>query len=424
VRTSTTGPDRSTIAAAARGLLLFAVLVALLGIYASAAGSGSAALVGLEAIVLVLEAVVLFRFGNDLGPLPLPPLPPGLRPTRSEASSAPSSPIGRFRRDLLRVRQNLPLFAGILLLGFFVVIALAAPLFYPGTDPNSLPWDPAVYDGCALPQGPSLHFSPLGVSSYPLGQTAHFGFDVLQGLLLGTRWDLLILGGLLAFSATVGAFVGAVAGTVGGVVDAALSAVFDGFLSFPPFIVGFLVLVLFPLVAPSFVPSSVELEAFYGTLAAVFWVPFATAVRAQARMVARRPYVEAARASGASPWRIVLDHVLPNCSTPILAQIPSTLGGILLVMGGFQYVGLSQVNLCRVPVTQPPGGAYLLLPSFHFPEWTYLLANGALGWAPPGTGLDEWWGYLIPTAWILLFLLAATLICDGLVSYLSPYRHS
>lgn len=328
----------------------------------------------------------------------------------------------RWGRDLGRLLRNPALVAGAAILGGYLLIALLAPLAYPG-DPNSLPIDNNVLYACTNPSAPTLELDPFSLGPHPLGQTAHLGFDVLRALALGTRWDLLLLGMIVGVSALVGMVLGGLAGFKGGWLDSLLSPVFDGVLAFPPF----LIVAVAVLLLPGDVAIPARIFAFVGAMLAVLWAPYAQGVRAQARLLSRQPYVEAARASGAPPRRVLRRHILPNCISSVLAQVPATLFGVLSVLGVYQYLGLIE----NAGAYEPPcgrgivaSGSLLMLPSVQFPEWTWTLANGALGYNVPGFGLNAWWGYLIPAAWIAIFLFGVSLLCDGLVSQLSPFeRH-
>ncbi|MDE1821635.1 MAG: ABC transporter permease subunit [Euryarchaeota archaeon] len=309
---------------------------------------------------------------------------------------------------------------GLLLLGFFVVVGVVAPLLYPG-DPNSLPTDYNVLYGCQDPSPPTISTSPWVLGPHPFGETAHLGLDVAWSLLLGTRWDLLFLAIIIGVSVLVGSLLGAAAGAVGGWTETVLGPVFDGVLSFPPFLVVLLVPVVAALPGAS---SWLKTEAFVVAMLAVLWAPFAQGVRAKSRMLVRQPFVEAARAAGARWPRILWRHILPNSMAPVLAQIPATIFSVLFTLGAYQYLGLISNGTPRCGYKTDPAGSFLFLPSYHFPEWTWTMANGVTGYFPPGFGVDDWWAYLIPSAWILLFILAVTLVCDGLVGHLDPYlRH-
>lgn len=319
------------------------------------------------------------------------------------------------------------LLCGLLLLSGFVAIGIVAPLFYP-SNPGDLTTDNNVFVNCTLPSGPTLQAEPFVLGTHPLGQTAHLGLDVAQGLLLGTRWDLLLVASIVAASAVIGALLGAMAGAMGGWVETTLSPVFDGVLAFPPILV---VIVVLAVTTPS-TQSADRIFVFVLAMVVVLWAPFAQGIRAQARSIARSPFVEAAKAAGARWPRILVRHVLPNCSSTLLAQVPSTVFSILFVLGAYQYLGLVsdpvRDPVCGVSIAggrvwgSVPQGYYLLVPNYRFPEWTWVLANGAAGYNPSVTFLPEWWAYLVPVAWIALFLLAVTLVCDGLVGLRSSTR--
>lgn len=333
--------------------------------------------------------------------------------------------LAQRRRNFARLRTNPSLIAGLALLLFFASVAITAPFLYPGSG-GELSVDSNVLDLCATPSAPTISWQPFGLGPHPLGQTSHLGLDVAQGLLLGTRWDLLLVGVVVGLSALIGGLLGAVTGAKGGGLESALSPVFDGTLAFPPLLIMVTVLG----VSFSATDQSFRTVVFIAGMLAVLWAPFAQGVRAQARNVARQPYVEAARASGAGWPRVLLRHVLPNCASSIFSQVPSAAFNLLLVLGLFQYLGLvaspyadpvcSGYQVGHV-IHSIPSGYYLIIPSYRFPEWTWVLANGLSGFTI-GPSLPNWWSYLLPSAWIGLFFLMLTLLCDGLSAHLSPYR--
>jgi peptide/nickel transport system permease protein len=301
------------------------------------------------------------------------------------------------------------LWMGLVILGLYTIVGLFASVWYPG-DPSYLPDHLVSGQVCPVPAGPTLSLWPLSLGAHPLGMTGGMGFDVLEGLVKGTPFDLMLLSVVILPSVTVGILVGTVAGTRGGIVDDLLMLLTDVFLSVPEFI---LTLVALLFILPR-VPSGQQLIAFGLVLNLVLWAPFARLVRARARSVREMPFVEAARASGAGRGRIIRRHILPNSVFPVLAQVPTTLATVLLLLGGLQFANLtSRPYGCQAAV-QP-----LFLPSPNFPEWTWVMANGAWSWLPSSSGLNPWWGYTFPAFWILLFGLGVTLTCDGLNRYLS-----
>jgi peptide/nickel transport system permease protein len=328
-----------------------------------------------------------------------------------EGPETPPRPPSLLYRTLRALLDNPALSAGLAILGFFVVVGSFSSVWYPG-DPTFLPAHLQTGRSCVLPPGPTLHFLPFHWGAHPLGVTGTAGFDVLQGLVMGTRWDLSLVALIVVPAALIGGVLGTLAGGLGGWADDLLASVTDVFLSIPEFVLTLVALVYFlPLV-----PGADRLWTFALILNLVLWSPYARGVQARARSVAAQPFVEAARAAGARPRRILFRHILPNSTFPILSQVPTTVATIFVLMGGLQYAVVeffSSSSCMSLPTVLP------VLPSAQFPEWTWVFANGAAAWLPSASGLDPWWGYTFPALWILLFGLGVTLFCDGLARHLS-----
>jgi peptide/nickel transport system permease protein len=308
-----------------------------------------------------------------------------------------------------------PLLAGLVILGFFLGIAILSSNWYPG-NPAFLPAHLQTTRECLLPPGPTLRLVPFEWGSHPLGVTGIAGFDVLQGLIMGSRWDLALIALIVFPAALVGGVVGTVAGGMGGWLDDVLAGLTDVFLAVPEFVLTLVALIFFlPLVPP---PD--RLWTFALILNLVLWAPYARGVQARARSVATRPFVEAARASGATKNRVLFRHILPNSLFPIFSQIPTTVATIFILLGGLQYAVVEYFSANSLYPCQVLPAALSVLPSPQFPEWTWVMANGAAAWLPSASGLDPWWGYTFPAFWILLFGLGVTLLCDGLAQLSNP----
>jgi peptide/nickel transport system permease protein len=266
------------------------------------------------------------------------------------------------------------LVGGVLVLVVFVV-ALAAPL---------LAWhDP--YDTDVL-GGTSELGEPLPPSAeYPLG-TDPTGRCVASRVLYGARISLLV-GLISALAASViGSAVGLAAGYRGGWLDATLMRVVDLVLSFP-----FLLLII----ALAAVLRDVGLAAVLIVLPLVAWTNVARVVRARTLSLRESEFVQAARASGASGWRIVGRHILPNVVGPLVVMTTVSVAQMIVAESTLAFLGFG---------APPPE-----------PTWGRMLADATsylTGGAP--------WLALAPAVAILVTVLGFNLLGDGLRDALDP----
>lgn len=311
----------------------------------------------------------------------------------------------RWRR-LYRLRRNRRFVAGSAILVLYLGVAGYAIARFRNTL-NYVPSHLSVLLGEQLAAGPTLQLYPFSLGAFPLGETGGFGFNVAEGLVKGTPWDLMIFTLILVPSTLTGVLVGTISGHKGGLVDEMLMGVTDVVLSIPPFIVGLLLFVTLL----SELPSDYLLPVFISGMVAILWAPTARLVRAKARTVTAQPFVEAAVAGGASRSRVMFRHVMPNSFTPALSQVPVTLSNTVALMTVLPYIGIyTSDKFINFPS---------FLPSTNFPEWTWMLVNGLLGWSPLSQ-TDDWWGYICPLAWITVFALGVTFFTDGLGEFLAP----
>lgn len=239
-------------------------------------------------------------------------------------------------------------------LAAFPLAALAAPWLAPA--------DPWTIDLDARLRPPAFAH---------LFGTDDLGRDVLSRVLWGSRVS--VATGLLATLAALlaGGLVGA-AGALGGRgVDRAADVAMNAVQSLPPLV---LVVAGATILPPSFL-SAVLL------IGGTFWPESARVVRSEARRTASLPFVEAARAAGASRARLLLVHVLPAALRPALALAPYVLGAAVLTEASLSFLGLG------VP---PPT-----------PSWGRALADAR------ATMTEAWWCVVAPAAALLLLVLAA-----------------
>ncbi|MEX5307277.1 ABC transporter permease [Kocuria sp. CPCC 205258] len=183
------------------------------------------------------------------------------------------------------------------------------------------PYPPAAQDLTArlAPPGPA-HW--LG--------TDHLGRDTLSRLLDGGRFSLVTAAVATVLTAAIGTGIGVLSARRRGWVDELLTRTNDVLLALPEMVVAlFLVAVLGP------GPLSLLLA-----LTVTGWTPFARLARALAYDVSARGFVEAARVLGCSPSFIVLRHILPHLSGPLLGQAALRFGQFLITVGALSYLGL------------------------------------------------------------------------------------
>jgi peptide/nickel transport system permease protein len=214
--------------------------------------------------------------------------------------------------------------------------------------------------------------------------TDRMGSDVYSRLLFGARITILI--GVIAVGASlaIGVPVGLVAGYFHGWVSDALMRVSDIFLAIPQ-------VVLAIAIAQTLGPS---LPNVILALSVTYWPWFARIVYAETRALEKEVFVESTRALGASPWRLVVLHVLPNIASPIIVRSSIGMGFTILTAAALGFLGLG-----------PPPPT---------PEWGRTIAESR-EFLP-----DAWWYATAPGLAIFLTVMGFNLLGDGLRDVLDP----
>ncbi|HCL63268.1 MAG TPA: D,D-dipeptide ABC transporter permease [Rhizobium sp.] len=224
---------------------------------------------------------------------------------------------------------------------------------------------------------------PPGTAGYLLG-TDDQGRDILSRLLYGSRLTLLVVFLVAIIAAPVGLIVGTVSGYAGGWVDAILMRLTDIFLAFPKLV---LALALVAALGPG-------IENAILAIAVTSWPPYARIARAETMTFRNSDYIAAVKLMGASPFRIVLFHIMPLCISSLIVRVTLDMAGIILTAAGLGFLGLG---------AQPP-----------LPEWGAMIASGRR------FILDQWWVAAMPGFAILIVSLGFNLLGDGLRDALDP----
>lgn len=232
-------------------------------------------------------------------------------------SSATVQALLRALRSLALLRESKIAIAGVALVGFWIVVALLAPLVAPF--PPNAQIQPFAAPFSAAPDG----------GMFLLG-TDQLGRDILSRVMWGAR-TVLFFAPLATLSAyVVGIVMGLAAGYFGGLVDDVLSRISDIILSFP-------VLVLYILIIATIGASGINI---------IIAVTFASApgvmriVRGLVLDLRTRNYVAAAQTRGESPWYIMLIEILPNARGPLIVDGCLRIGYVIITIGVLGFLGL------------------------------------------------------------------------------------
>ncbi len=334
-------------------------------------------------------------------------------PTSSDRPGGPAVPRPpSLRQRLARRPLGAETWAGLIVLGFYVGVALSAIVVF-GTSLDR------VSTQFAWVPPPPFFRATLGPSTaHPFGVLPGLGTDLFQAVWKATPYDLAIVAAILLFDVALGWTLGALAGmTEGSLLDSVIRFVGDTFGAVPSF---FWVIALLAGLA-TVAPGTLNLTVFVIVFGFVIWPTTARTTRERARVVAREPFLESARASGASPSYLYFRHVLPNSTAPLLAQIPIDFAPIFFVLTVFPWfwdcaLGTNHTGgNIPTPYIVPSLPTYSPLPSVNFPEWGNLLAVGTCEGLPISTSGPVFWWMFVPTLLAILGLgIATALVCDGL----------
>ena len=263
--------------------------------------------------------------------------------------------------------QRAPLILGAAVTFGFILAALLAPWLAP-----SSPYAQDLYNGLAGP-GPG----------HLLGQD-RLGRDILSRIIFGARISLTVGFVTVGISLVIGTLLGTAAGYLGGKVDEAVMRVCDVFLAFPGVLLAIAVMAA---MGPSFINVVVALSL-------MGWTGFARLARGQTLSLREREFVFAAVASGASPARVIVLHIIPNLAAPMIVEATFAVASAVIGEAGLSFLGLG---------AQPPT-----------PSWGAMLAEGRqfLLVAP---NLAVW-----PGLAIMMMTLGINFLGDGLRDALDP----
>jgi peptide/nickel transport system permease protein len=287
--------------------------------------------------------------------------------------TTPKKPTTKRRLGLLSRLRRDGILVPVLLLAVVVLAALLADIL-PLADPRKSDLTAAL-----LP--------PFKSVAHPLG-TDPIGRDTLARLVFGARISLLVGFSSVAIAAVFGSIIGLIAGYYRGWADVLLMRFGDVQLSLPSFILALTIMSLF----------GAGILNVIIALSIAGWVRYARVVRSNVLPLHSAEYVEAARSLGASSFRIMWRHILPNVQSPVIVLATLGVGANIITESSLSFLGLG-----IDPQT---------------PSWGGMLANGRAYLE------TAWWVAAFPGLAISLTVLATNLLGDWLRDALDPRMRS
>ena len=311
--------------------------------------------------------------------------------TEIRGSLAPK--YDELKRAAYQIRRNPLTILGLFLVVSLLSIALFAPFLAPPSDNQrdvmsmeehfefNYDHQPPCYFSCTADAGEK--------DGYILGSTDR-GYDIYYGIVWGSRTSLDVAVKVVVTGTFIAAIIGAISGYYGGKVDDVIMRITDVFIAIPGLVLALAIIA---------VTGDNSIEMLMYALIIVGWPGFTRVIRAEALRIRKLPYIEAAKASGASDFRIIFKHVLPNCITSIIVIATMDMGGIVLSLAALGFLGFG-------------GGADIA-------EWGKLVSFGQDDMLK-----GEWWGFFFPGLAVALWAFGFYLLGDGVRDILDPKQRN
>ncbi len=280
------------------------------------------------------------------------------------------SRIENWQRGFYRFRQSKLSLVGLALIVFIFLIAIFGPYIVPY---------PQDAEGAVRVKE---RFQPPTAAHF-FG-TDELGHDIFSLVVIGSRVSLSIGVIVLVVATTIGVVFGALAGYFGGFVNEVIMRFTDIFLTVPSLILAISIAAAL----------GASIQNMMLAISLVWWPGYCRLVQAEVTSRKQDLYVQAARASGASHWRIIFTHILPNITSPIIVKMSLDMGFAILTAAALGFVGVG---------TKPPT-----------PEWGAMF-SAARSYVP-----QYWWYPIFPGLALFITVFGFNLLGDGLRDVLDP----
>lgn len=259
--------------------------------------------------------------------------------------------------------------------GLFALIVFAAVF-----GPWIVPYDPLASNTSVALQGPS--------AAHWFG-TDQLGRDIFSRVVAATRLDFTIAVASVALVFVLGGLAGVMAGFFGGWVDKIVGRIADTIMAFPLFVLAMGIVAALGNSVTNIVIAT----------AIINFPLYARVARAEANVRRDAGFVQAARLSGNSEWRLLLTQIVPNIMPIMAVQMSLTMGYAILNAAGLSFIGLG---------VRPPT-----------PEWGIMVAEGA-SFIVSG----EWWIAFFPGLALMTAVFCFNLLGDGVRDLVDPQRRT
>lgn len=286
-----------------------------------------------------------------------------------------------WKKVLMRLLKNKISLIGLLIILFFVVVAVLAPYIAPPADETE-PYN--------IPRaGWSVTPSPPDADN--IFGTTEGSYDIFYGMVWGTRTAFRIGIIVVGISTLIGILIGTISAYYGGIFDEVMMRITDIFLSIP-FLVAAIV---FTTILGRGINNVMIALITFG------WMSTARLMRSQVLEIKSEEFVEAAHALGASDLRIIFRYIIVNCIFPVVIQASMRMGSMVITASSLSFLGIGA----------PEGYA----------DWGQMISfarNWILG--NQGNPLEYWYTVIIPGIAITLFCLSWNLVGDAFRDILDP----
>jgi len=300
----------------------------------------------------------------------------------SEAQGETKHPgLREFLFSMKRLLKNPLTIIGLVIILFFVFLAIFAPVLAPPPQPH----DPYLmpHDGWKIQPSPPSAESPLG--------TLPSQYDILYGVIWGTRNAFRIGLFVVAANLAVGIILGSLAGYFGGIADEIIMRITDIFYAIPMLVMAMALVVAF----------GRGLQSIIIVLIILGWPTYTRVIRSEILIVRDMDYIHASRASGSSHLRILAKHILPNSIFSVIIVASMNLGTTVLTAAALSFLGLGADT--------------------GYADWGQMVStcrNWIVG--PADNRLAYWYVVFIPGFVIALFVLGWNLLGDAIRDVFDP----